>query len=152
MSMQGAARPSKLKWAALLALHTIIFVIGYGIAVRVIRGVAAILTSSGAQISLETILNTHWLWTAFVAGFLVGLIGITGIEAAFARIGARRSLIEQPSLFVCLVFAAWFAFGVLRWIMTTMLQQQSVLPGNSTRWLVGFADTFFWQIVHQAGG
>ena len=141
--MLAVSRPGKLKWVALLALHMIVFVIGYGVAIRVIRGVAAILTRSGAQISLETILNTHWLWTAFVAGFLVGLIGVTGIEVAFGRVGARRSLIEQPSLFVCLVFAAWFAFGVVRWTTTTMSQQQSVLAQNSTRWLAGFVDTFF---------
>lgn len=141
--MRNVARPGKLKWLALLVLHTIVFVIGYGVAIRVIRGVAAILTRSGAQISLETILNTHWLWTAFVAGFLVGLIGVTGIEVAFGRVGTQRALIHQPSLLVCLVFAAWFVVGVLRWTMTTMSQQQSVLAQNSTRWLAGFVDTFF---------
>jgi hypothetical protein len=143
MSMEDAARPGKLRWVALLALHTIIFVIGYQVAVRVLWGIAVILTRSGAQIDLAGNLNDHGLWTASLAGFVVGLIGVTGIEVAFGRVGVRRSLIKQPSLFVCVVFAAWFVAGVLRWTMTTMSQQHSVLAENSTRWFAMFIDTFF---------
>lgn len=141
--MEDAARTGKLRWAGQLALHTITFVIGYQIAVRVLWGIAVILTRSGAQIDLAGNLNNHGLWTASLAGFVVGLIGVTGIEVAFGRVGARRSLIKQPSLFVCVVFAAWFVVGVLRWTMTTMSQQYSVLAENSTRWFAGFIDTFF---------
>jgi hypothetical protein len=140
---QRGDRPGKLRWAALLALHTITFVIGYQIAVRTLWGVAAILTRSGAQIDLAAILNNHGLWTASSAGFVVGLIGVTGIEVVFGRVGTQRALIDQPSLLVCLVFAVWFVVGVLRWTMTTMSQQYSVLAENSTRWFAGFIDTFF---------
>jgi hypothetical protein len=136
-------RPGKLRWAALLALHMIIFVIGYMIAIRVLWGVATILTRSGAQIDLAAILNDHGLWAASAAGFVVGLIGVTGIEAAFGSIRAGRSFVEQPSLFVGIIFAAWFVVGVVRWTMTMMSQQYSVLAENSTRWFAGFVDTFF---------
>ena len=141
--MLAVNRPGKLRWAALLALHMIIFVIGYQIAIRVLWGVAVILTRSGAQIDLAAILNDHGLWTASVAGFVVGLIGLTGIRAAFGSVRAGRSFVGQPSLFVCVVFAAWFVVGVLRWTMTTMSQQFSVLAENSTRWFAGFIHTFF---------
>jgi hypothetical protein len=140
--MQDAARPGKLRWTGLLALHTIIFVIGYGIAIRVIWGVVAILIRSGIQVDLATILASHNLWTAIAAGFVVGLIGITGIEAAFGRVGSRQSLISQPSSFVCPMFAAWFAVGVLRWSIEKMSQQSRLTP-SLPRWLSDFASTFF---------
>jgi hypothetical protein len=142
MSMEDAARPGKLRWAALLALHTIIFVIGYGIAIRVVWGVAAILIRSGIQVDLVTILSSHNLWTALASGFVVGLIGVTGIEAAFGRIGSRQSLVNQPSSFVCLMFAAWFVVGVWRWSIDKM-SQQSVLTPRMPRRLSYFASTFF---------
>jgi hypothetical protein len=138
--MQDAARPDKLRWAALLALHTVVFVIGYMVAIRVLWGAAVILTRSGAQINLANILNNHGLWTAFAAGFVVGLIGVKGIEAVFGRIRARKSFADQPSLFVCVIFAAWFALGTVRW-MVAMSSQKSVLVRS--RWLADFANTFF---------
>lgn len=140
--MGDTARPGKLRWAALLALHTIIFVIGYGIAIRVVWGIAAILIRSGIQVDLTTILSSHNLWTALAAGFVVGLIGVTGIKAVFGRIGSRQSLAAQPSSFVCPVFATWFVIGVLRWSVERM-SQQSVLTSSLSRWFSDFASTFF---------
>ena len=138
--MQDAARPGKLRWAALLALHTIIFVIGYTIAIRVVWGVAVILIRSGIKVDLATILSSHGLWTALAAGFVVGLIGVTGIETVFGRISTLQSFIDQPSVYVCAVFAVWFVFGALKW-MVPMWSQQSVLV--ESRWLADFAETFF---------